>query len=460
MSLPNVQRHANRSTRQARMATFLSAPFGPDFPATADVLIVGGGPAGAAALWALARFDPTLRVVLIEQQEALGAGSTLASLECFRSCWPAECLARQVGRSIEVFRHADEYLGEGAAGELSIKQNGYLFCAFTEAQAATLRADVTHLHEIGLAHIEYLEVDEVRQRFGWVGSTVIAAKFDPLAGWLDSHALIYRFARSAVNARILLGMNDIALRIEGGRVLGISTAHGNIDAPRVLLAAGANSMTVAKRAGLTLPVVLRPRQSFTTAWRDPAIPPTSPMIISAAPHPHLHPEAREGAIFGFEYAWNSKYAGPTHASNRRRDALLDPYTPLERLKDPRFPSITLALLARQFGHKQGEGFADPRYLRGIHHNIGYYVHRSEDAAYRLDSDGTRHAYDSERAIIDAHPDVSGLFLSIAHAGHGIMSAPAAGEIAAARLLGQPLTHPSYADFGVGVHWVAGDESVL
>jgi hypothetical protein len=184
------------------------------------------------------------------------------------------------------------------------------------------------------------------------------------------------------------------------------------------------------------------------------------MIISTAPHPHLHPEAREGAIFGYEYAWNSKHAGPAHASNHRRDALLHPYTPLERLKDPRFPSITLALLARQFGHKPGEGFADPRYLRGIHHNIGYYVHRSEDAAYRLDADGTRHPYDSERAIIDAHPDVRGLFLSIAHAGHGIMSAPAAGEIAAARLLGQPFGHPSYADFGVGVHWVAGDESVL
>ena len=39
-------------------------------------------------------------------------------------------------RSIEVFHNADEYLGEGAAQSLAVKQRGYLFCAFNEAQAA------------------------------------------------------------------------------------------------------------------------------------------------------------------------------------------------------------------------------------------------------------------------------------------------------------------------------------
>ena len=78
--------------------------------------------------------------------------------------------------------------------------------------------------------------------------------------------------------------------------------------------------------------------------------------------------------------------------------------PAAQLKDPRFPSLALTLLARQFGHAEGEGFADARYLRGISHNIGYYVYRDETAAYRTDADGTHHPYDSERAIIDAHPD--------------------------------------------------------
>src|SRR5690606_33010700 len=113
--------------------------------------------------------------------------SSLASLENYRTCWPAQPLAKQMERSVEIFHHADDYLGEGAAQALAIRQQGYLFCAFTEAQAAGLKADVARLHDIGLHHIEYLDADEVAYRFGWVGPQVIAAKYDPVAGWLDSN---------------------------------------------------------------------------------------------------------------------------------------------------------------------------------------------------------------------------------------------------------------------------------
>src|SRR5262249_50859501 len=118
------------------MATqkFISNPT--DAPRTADVVIIGGGPAGTAALWAIERYAPGTKTVLVEKADRLGAGSTLASLECYRTCWPAICLARQMQRSVEVFHNADEYLGEGAAQQLALKERGYLFCAFNERQAA------------------------------------------------------------------------------------------------------------------------------------------------------------------------------------------------------------------------------------------------------------------------------------------------------------------------------------
>jgi glycine/D-amino acid oxidase-like deaminating enzyme len=442
------------------MATFISTPSHENLPPTADAIVIGGGPAGTAALWAIDRLAPETKTVLLETADSLGAGSSLASLECFRSCWPTACLARQLERSINVFLHADEEIGEGAAEAIDVKQNGYFFCAFTEQQAANLKADVARLHEIGLAHVEYLEAAEIRHRFPWVGERVIAAKFDPHAGWLDSNALIYRFARSAKNAQIVLDVGNVQICVEAGRVIGVSTPYGDISAPRVLIAAGAGAVTLARGVGLTLPVVVRPRQSFTTAWRDERIPPTSPMIISAPPFAHLRPEAREGAIFGHEYTWHNKYAGEHYGTNAQHDGLLEPLYPVGNLKDPRFPSITLALLARQFGHRDGEGFADPRYLRGIRHNIGYYVCRGDEAAYRIAADGAHIPYESERAIIDAVPEIDGLFLSIAHAGHGIMSSPAAGEIAAYRVLGLSFPESTFADFGIGVHWVEHDERVL
>jgi glycine/D-amino acid oxidase-like deaminating enzyme len=435
---------------------FLSNPGPDEMPATAEVVVIGGGPAGTAALWAIERFAPATKTVLIEQSDRLGAGSSLASLECFRTCWPAVCLARQMQRSVEVFHNADEYLGEGAALSLAVKERGYLFCAFNERQAEGLKADVKRLHDIGLMHIEYLDADEVRYRFGWLGERVVAAKYDPVAGWLDSNALIYRYAGSAESAQILLDVKDVQICVEGGHVTGVSTPNGTISTPNVIIAAGAGARAIGRTAGIELPIVLRPRQSFTTGWRHSPFPEDAPMVIGAAPYPHVHPEARDGAIFGWEYNWQNKHAGDGFGTNDAHDAILEPVYPVEQLRDPRFPSIGLALLARQFGHRDGRGFADTRYLRGISHNIGYYVYRDDTAAHRADGS----PYDSERAILDTWPGVEGLFVSAAHVGHGIMSSPAAGEIIASKVLGLPLPDPIFREFGLDVPWVEYDEGVL
>lgn len=425
---------------------FLSAAQPADtLPHSADVIILGAGPAGAAAAWALDRLQPGIRTLIIERSGSLGAGSSRASLECFRTCWPARCQAHMMRRSVEVIMAADELIGAGAFEAIHPRQRGYLWCGFSARQAATLKADVDHLHAMGMSFIEYLDADEVGQRFPWLGPRVLGAKYDPTAGWLDSNALVHHFVKAASGAQVLLDCPDARLHIEAGRVIGVQIAHGVIHAPAVILAAGAWAGSIARAAGLSLPIILRPRQSFTTGWRHESIPDDAPMIIGSAPFPHLRPEARTGAIFGWEYSTR---------------ALAHPVEPLEPLKDARFPSITLALLARQFGHAPGQGFNDPRYLRNIAHNIGYYVYRSEAAAYRLNADGTRTAYESERAILDAHPDADGLYLSIAHSGHGIMSAPAAGEIIARRVLGQPQPDPLFEDFRMDAHWVEYDENAL
>ncbi|MDX1993188.1 MAG: FAD-binding oxidoreductase [bacterium] len=431
---------------------FLSNPSPEQMPRTADVIVIGGGPTGAAALWAIERAAPGTKTVLIEKGPALASGASLASLENFRTCWNAPCLHRMMLRSIHVFKNADEFLGEG--GALGIKQQGYLFLAVNERQAAGLKGDVEHLNRHGLEHIEYLDHDELRRRYPWLGERMIAAKYDPMAGWLDSNALTYRLAASARHARILLDVQGTKVRLEGGLVKGVSTANGDIDAPIVVIAAGAGSRALGRSAGIDIPIVSRPRQSFTTSYRHASYPADGPCLISAAPHPHVRPEAGEGAVFGWEYHWLTRLEGQM----RKVDALQTPDHSADHYKDPRFPSLTLALLARQFGHQPGEGFADPRYLRGLWHRAGYYVYR--DNAYVTLPDGTRQRYDSQRAIIDRWPDIDGLFLSVAHVGHGIMSAPAAGEILAARVLNQPLPDPTFADFGLDVPFVEYDEGGL
>jgi glycine/D-amino acid oxidase-like deaminating enzyme len=414
-------------------------------PASTDVIIIGAGPAGAAAAWALDRAQPGIRTLVVERAATVGAGSSRASLENFRTCWPTACLARMMQRSVHIFLNADDYLGDGAHDAIHPRQRGYLWCGFNAAQAAGFQADVAHLKAMDIDVVSYLDAAEVAYRFPWLGRQVSAAKYDPTAGWLDSNALVQRYLHAARGAQVLLDAGDVRLSINGGRITGVTTAAGNISAPAVVLAAGAWATEIAPDADVWLPIILHPRQSFTTGWRHEAFPDDAPMLIGSAPFPHVRPEARSGAIFGWEY--------------RTKHALTHPVPSIDALKDPRFPSITLALLARQFGETTN-GFADARYLRNLYHNIGYYVYRSAEAAHRVEEDGTRTPYESERAILDAHPDVDGLYLSVAHSGHGIMSSPCAGEIIAAKVLGQPLADPLYVDFGIDVTWVAHDENAL
>jgi len=422
----------------------------------ADVVVIGGGPAGAAAVWALGRSAPHLKVVLLERNAQMATGSSLASLECFRSCWPIECNKQQMVRSIEVFTHADEYLGESAQQALGLKMQGYLFCGFSATHAASFKGDVARLHAIGLSHIQYLDEAEVQKRFGWLGPRVTSAKFDPQAGWLDSNALTSRMAYSNRSAQMIFNTHDVRILTEGGRVVGVESSQGVIHTPCVVLANGAWARAVGQTAGADVPVVVKPRQSVTVHQRHAAFPSDGPMVIGSGPH--VRPEAGKGAIFGWEYKRTPRNL-PLNVAHGE-DYLLDPYAPIDALKDPRFPSMLPMLMGRQFGHGPGEGFNDACYSRGLSHNIGYYVFRDESAAYQMDAAGTQQPYESERAIMDYAPEVEGLIYSVAHVGHGIMTAPAAGEIVASLVLGEALPHAAYADFAIKASFAEYDAAVL
>ena len=421
---------------------FIHSPNASEMPKTADVVIIGGGMAGPAASWALQEAMPGIQTVLLEQANQLATGASAASIENFRSSWPTPCLIAQMSRSIEIFTHADQYLGEGSQKALNIRQRGYLYTGFNPEQAHALQSEVDDLHQKGLGHVEYLDQNEVHHRYPWLGPNVVAAKFDPQAGWLDSNGLAYQFAKAGEQAKFLLGMQQSSIIVEGDRVVGVMTEKGIIKTSSVIIAAGPGSRQIGRTAGIELPIVMRPRHSFTTPVRDHGIPADAPFTIGYNPRAYMRPEGEAGAIFGWEYNWKNRI-NPEASSS---DYLVDPL-PLDQVMDPRFPGAVLEVLGNQFGDIFNES-----YLRqGVRLRNGYYVSRAPE-------DGRPN--NSQRAIIDKHPDIEGLYLSVAHVGHGVMSSPASGEMVAAYVLGNEQSDPIFKDFRLNVKEVKDDGGTL
>lgn len=399
-------------------------------PKSADVVIIGGGPAGTAAAWGLEQQQPGIKTVLVEQEEDLGRGASMASLENFRTCWPwpHESLIEMMDLSFKVFTHPDDYLGIGASQALNIKQHGYLYVAFNEQQAKGLQKDVVNLNQQGLNHIEYLNQTEVAYRYPFLGDCVVAAKFDSHAGWLNSNNLIRRYAKASGKAKFLTGVTDSQILVRGEKIVGVKTANGVINTEKVIIAAGAGSRQVGRTAGIEIPIIVTPKESFITSFRDKFLPENAPFIIGPNPYPYVRPESF-GAIFGWSY---------------KRNSMIDPVWPVEKMKDSRFPPVVLDLLARQFKQKN-DGFSDLRYRKGLKHQAGYFVTREYSS-----SENNSLNHESEYAIIDAWPEIQGLFLSVAHGGYGIMTSPASGMIIASIVLGQKIKS-IFTKFNLSIH---------
>lgn len=434
---------------------YLHNPDIDETPKSADIVIIGGGPAGSSALWALERKAPNIKAVLIEQGDTLGSGASTASIENFRTAWPTESIARSISRSVEIFTHADEYLGEGASRSLNIKQHGYLYCGFNQREADCLKSEVESLKRTGFSHIEFLDRDEVAYRYPWLGCNVVAAKVDPHAGWLDSNSLINLFVKSTKKADVLTGVAESKIIVENGKIVGVKTPNGLIKTEKVVIAAGAQSKSVAEMAGIHLPIVMRPRQSFVTTFRHIEFPTNAPFIIGSHPTAYTRPTGETGAIFGWAYKIHTgvRYPGT-------EDYMKQSVWPTGKLIDLRFPSMTLMELAKQFGHKNGKGFSNTNYLRGVKVQAGYYVYRDPFTTFAQNLKGEWIHSDSERPIIDAWPGVEGLFLSTAFVGHGVMFSAAGGEILASKVLGEDPLHPLFSQFDLDITHVATDGGEL
>ncbi|HET8629735.1 MAG TPA: FAD-binding oxidoreductase [Thermomicrobiales bacterium] len=242
--------------------------------ATADAVVIGGGVVGASAFFHLCALGLD-RVVLCERRQP-GAGATGQSgaFIQYHFC-QNEAEARLTQASVPYFQRWDDLVGAGSCGFVPV---GYLRLEPPEREAG-LRARVGMLREVGV-ETSVVGPDDVTRLAPYLSADgVAAAAYEPGSGYADPVGTVAGFlaAGRRRGGEVMTETSVTGVRAAGGAVRGVETTAGPIDAPVVVLAAGAWSGPLLRGLGLDAPLTVALTQCV--AFARPAACPVPAMTV-------------------------------------------------------------------------------------------------------------------------------------------------------------------------------------
>ena len=372
---------------------------------TADVVIIGSGIVGSSVAYHLSEQGCT-NVLVIEREAHQGKGSTGKSMGGVRAQFATPVNIQMSLYSIDFFSKFDEVIGYPA----DYRAHGYLFCATSEQHLEYLRANRQRQVELGLRNVEEVSAKEIA---GFVPQLrvddILGGTYCPTDGFVDPHSVMMGFMLKARERGARLWLDTVVTGIEVSgiagvppamgaqraragserRILGVNTSRGFVSSPVVVNAAGPWAASVAKMAGVDLPVEPLRRQLVPTEPFE-ELPKRFPMVIDMSTGFHFR---REGK--GILLAWND----PEETPGFKTDF------------DPTFVEKILTRAADRVPCLIDAGVNPRRAWAGL---------------YEMTPD--------HHAIVGEAPDVKGLYFTNGFSGHGVMHSPASGRITADLIL--------------------------
>ena len=261
---------------------------------TADVVVIGGGANGTSTAFHLTLLGAR-NVVLLERQQ-LAAGATGKSGALVRMHYTNEAESRPAFESLKVFRNFGEIVG----GDCGFEGVGFVQLV-GPTYAAALARNVARQQRLGISTraITPAEVREILP--GCEVGDVGAAAWEADSGFADPAATAFAFAEAARNrgATIETGVEVRRVLTEGSRVVGVETSAGRIEAPTVVIVAGAWSTSLLSPLGLDYR--LAPHRIQVSIFRWPAgFTQRHPAVIDAIHKAWWRPEGRAATLIGVE----------------------------------------------------------------------------------------------------------------------------------------------------------------
>ena len=351
------------------------------FMHTAEVVIIGGGIVGSSIAYHLAAAGCT-GILVLERETAQGKGSTGKSMGGVRAQFSTPVNIQMSLYSIPFYASFDERLGHPSG----YRPQGYLFCATNEKHLAYLRTNYEKQVAMGLKDVRLISADEIRVMFPQLRSDdIVGGSFCSSDGFVDPYSAMIGFMSWAADHGATLWKNATvtAIQRDGRGVSGVETTRGAVATRNTVNCAGAWASSVAKMAGIDLPVEPLRRMLVPTEPFD-QFPHSAPMIIDMSNGFHFRPEG-----LGFLLAWNDPEETPGYKTDFE-------------------PAFIEKILTRAADRVP------------LFENLAVNPKRAWAGLYEMTPD--------HHPILGPAPGVSGLFLANGFSGHGVMHAPATGKI--------------------------------
>jgi sarcosine oxidase, subunit beta len=355
------------------------------FPARADVVVIGAGIVGAATAFFSTKAG--LSTIVVERREQPGMLATAVSSECIREQWNQPHNIAMMRESLDMI---EDFAGRTAlpGHDIGLRQQGYLFVTSDPSRARRFERIVAVQRRNGLTGVELLDSADLRRRYPWLSSAVVAGRFNQRDGWLAVHEMLWGFIKAG-SAEFFVQTTATGIDCQNGSVCAVRTDRGLIATGAVVVASGPFAGHVAAMAGVHVPILNVRRQEVRIA-RHGLCPPGAPMVVDDDTHAYWRPDGPAALLGGGE-----------------KDD--QPGEPAEHVSaDWDFPAVALENAAR----------LSPFWA---------------EAAQNLTSDEVfvnagQYSYVADRCPVIGATTVGGLFLNAAYDGHGIMGAPSGSRL--------------------------------
>lgn len=225
---------------------------------TADVLVIGGGVAGASAAMQLAFRG---RRVIVLERLLLGSGSTGRAAGLLGQLRSTQAATQLLKDGLDVVRELERRTGS----EIFV-QTGSLRVAATAERAAEIRDHVALGKRVGLT-VEHLDQREVARLLPYMRSDdLVDACYCPTDGHLQPAELLAAYVQVAREYGVVFETQSPVERIHvaNGRVTGLRAAGREYSAPVVLNSTGPWSYLVAELGASRLPTAAIGHYYLTT----------------------------------------------------------------------------------------------------------------------------------------------------------------------------------------------------